>query len=111
MQFSRNQIQTAMTAAGYSFGEGSAQEQRRRDFRAYVGGANFLTPEIAGIYRLKAKPYVLVEVSTGEFMNKPLIGCTVVDRAAGCRMDEAGGCVESLEALAEKFAELERLFS
>lgn len=105
-------IEHTLNGAGYSHGSHEAQAQRVRDFGKIVRGTNFLTPRRAGLYRLKAKPYAIVEVSLGEAMDGgPLIGVTVADCAKQENCYSLSGAVFSLEELITKFAELERFFT
>lgn len=106
-----HQIESAMNAVGYSHGRHEDQQQRAQDFRKVVGGNNFMTPKRLGLYRLKAKPYVIVEISTGEpFLGNEMIGLTVVDCATQENLYDDSACVNSPDELAEYFAKLERKF-
>lgn len=109
---SRHETQATMAALGYDSGIGEAQSQRARDFRKVCGGNNFMTPQGLGFYRLKAKPYVIVEISTGEpFLGHEMIGLTAVDCATQERLFDDSTCINSLDELAEYFTKLERKFS
>jgi hypothetical protein len=104
-------IETAMNKLGYSHGRPEDQAQRARDFRKVLGGTNFMTPRRLGLYRLKSKPYVIVEVSTGDpFLGTEMIGLTAVDCATQQQLPDDSRCVNSSDELAEYFAELERKF-
>lgn len=107
-----HEIETAMNALGYSHGRHEDQQQRVRDFRKVCGGDNFMTPRRLGFYRLKAKPYVIVEISTGEpFLGREMIGLTAVDCATQERLYDDSTCINSPAELADYFAKLERKFS
>ena len=106
-------IQSALRGVGYDLGYGEAHEQRRRDFRKVVKGQNLLTRYLAGIYRLKAKPYVLVEVTydPSSVFGNALIGLTVVDTALGTNEHDKSRAVSSLHDLVETMAALEREYA
>lgn len=105
-------IERVLNRVGYSHGRHEDQAQRVRDFGKIVRGTNFLTPRRAGLYRLKAKPYVIVEVALGEGLDGgPMIGVTVADCAKQENCYDLSGAVFSLEELTAKFADLERGFS
>lgn len=107
-----HQIETAMNAIGYSHGRHEDQQQRVRDFGKICRGNNFMTPKRLGLYRLKAKPYVIVEVSTGDpFLGNEMIGLTAVDCATQENLYDDSTVVNSPDELAEFFAKLERKFS
>jgi hypothetical protein len=100
-------VEQAMNAIGYSHGRHEDQLQRVRDFEKVVKGRNFITERRAGMYRLKAKPYVILEVSLGEFMGDDLIGLTLVDSSQRSSPDDLNGCVHSLDELQARVRELE----
>lgn len=104
-------IETEMNARGYSHGRHADQAQRVSDFRKIVRGANFMTPRTAGMYRLRAKPYVIVEISLGEFMSRDMIGITVVDCAKGENCFDLSTCVNTLDELMLEIAKLEKAFA
>ena len=106
-----HEIETAMNAIGYSHGRHEDQRQRASDFGKVVKGSNFMTPRRLGLYRLKAKPYVIVEVTTGEpFLGSEMIGLTVADCATQESLYDHSTVVNSPDELAEFFAKLERVF-
>lgn len=106
-----HQIESAMNAIGYSHGRHEDQYQRARDFGKIIKGTNFMTPRRLGLYRLKAKPYIIVEVSTGDpFMGNEMIGLTVADCATQENLHDDSKCVNSTDELADYFAKLERKF-
>lgn len=106
-----HQIETAMNAIGYSHGRHEDQRQRARDFGKIVKGRNFMTPRRLGLYRLKAKSYVIVEVSTGDpFLGNEMIGLTAVDCATQENLYDDSTCINSTDELAGYFAKLERKF-
>lgn len=104
-------VERAMNLAGYSHGRHEDQAQRVRDFRKIVRGNNFMTPRVAGMYRLKAKPYAIVEISLGEFMGRDMIGLTVVDCAKGENCFDHNACVNTLDEMTAEIAKLETAFS
>jgi hypothetical protein len=106
-------IQSALRGFGYDYGSAEAQEQRRRDFKTVVKGQNLLTRYLAGVYRLKAKPYVLVEVTydPSSVFGKALIGLTVVDMALRTHEHDKSRAVHSLYELVQEMANLEGLYS
>lgn len=111
MTIHRSQVETAMHVLGYLHGRQADQDQRARDFRKIVKGQNCMTPALGGFYRLKAKPYVIVEISIGEFMGAPMIGATVVDCAAGESLHDESTSMRSLDELRGFFDKLERKFA
>jgi hypothetical protein len=98
---------TALGHAGYLFSREQDQHQRRRDFSRIVKGRNFMTPALVGFFRLKAKPYVIVEVSMGEFVGDDLIGVTVVDCAQRVNEHDLSRCVHSADELVDAMRKLE----
>jgi hypothetical protein len=107
-------VERAMNEIGYSHGRHEDQAQRVRDFRQIVTGRNFMTPRVAGLYRLKNKPYVIVEISLGDGLldrSNTMIGITVVDRAKWENCYDLSTCVDSLDAMKSTIASLERHFS
>jgi hypothetical protein len=104
-------IETAMNALGYSHGRHEDQAQRVRDFGKVVKGNNFMTPRRLGLYRLKSKPYVIVEITTGEFLGKDLIGVTVADCATGENCFDENACLHSVDELPAIIAKLEVKFA
>jgi len=107
-------VEQALNAIGYSHGRHEDQAQRVRDFSKVVTGTNFMTPRRAGLYRLKAKPYVIVEIALGDGLFRDsgtMIGVTVADCAKGENCHDLNGALSTLEELQEKFAELERAFA
>lgn len=106
-----HQIERAMAAIGYLHGSEQDQHQRGRDFCKICGGVNFMTPKHLGFYRLKAKPYVIVEISTGDpFLGNEMIGLTAVDCATQERLYDDSTCINSTDELADYFARIERKF-
>jgi len=107
-------IERALNDVGYSHGRHEGQAQRVRDFGKVVTGTNFMTPRRAGLYRLKAKPYVIVEVALGDGLGRDpdtIIGVTVADCAKRENCFDHSGAVFTVGELQEKFAELERAFA
>ena len=107
----RHEVARALTLAGYSAGIGEAQAQRQRDFGNVVRGSNFITPHTVGHYRLKAKPYVIIEVALGEFMGSDMIGLTVADCAKRENCYDHNGSVNTLDEMVAHLAKLESAFS
>jgi len=107
-------VERAMNAIGYSHGRHKDQQGRINGFRKIVKGSNFCTPRVAGLYRLKAKPYVIVEVSLGDGIfnqEDTMIGFTVVDTAKAENCHDLSDCVHSLDEMQDKFRSLEKHFS
>lgn len=107
-------VERAMNAIGYSHGRHEDQANRARDFGKIVKGVNLITPRRAGLYRLKAKPYVIVEISLGDPIFRgdgSLIGCTVADCATGENLYDKSRAVHSLDEMQDFMRELERDFS